>query len=345
MKRQNITNYSDFCSEIVKSTLAPNKMQEMFCAYDEKDVALVLTRFSKEEREELFRACPLSVMAQIFKHITDDAKYFELLSFVQKVLLIFEMDTGMVERLVNDLSNDERNEIVQWIVLWRSVLRMDANDKDDTTSKNIVEISDNKSFECTVGVMPNDLNEGIFHGLIKRVPWLCVLLALGFGVSATVGIFESVVAKLPIIMCFQSMILDMAGNVGTQSLAVTIRALVQMEGKQKLKLVWKELCLGMLNGGILGILSALGVGAYMCLKGNELRFAFAVSGCLGVAMLVAMTISSLFGTLIPMLFKRIGVDPAVASGPLITTINDLIAVISYYGLAWLVLIEIMGLGA
>ena len=69
--------------------------------------------------------------------------------------------------------------------------------------------------------------------------------------------------------------------------------------------------------------------------------AFLISGCVGVSLMVAMVISSLVGTLIPIFFHKIKIDPAVASGPLITTVNDLVAVVTYYGLAWLFLIQIM----
>lgn len=191
-----------------------------------------------------------------------------------------------------------------------------------------------------------DLCESVAQSVKKRMPWLCILLALGLGVSAAVGAFESVVARLPIIMCFQSLILDMAGNVGTQSLAVAIRVLMdrQLERGRKAELVWKEARVGLINGGLLGLLSFAAIGAYLFLKGNPLPFSFAVSACLGVAMVLAMLISALSGTLIPLFFKRVGVDPAVASGPLITTVNDLVAVVAYYGLAWLILIQGMGLG-
>ena len=70
----------------------------------------------------------------------------------------------------------------------------------------------------------------------------------------------------------------------------------------------------------------------------------AVSGCIGASLLLAMLISSAVGTLIPLFFKKIKVDPAVASGPLITTINDLVAVVTYYGLSWIFLINVMQLG-
>ena len=190
-----------------------------------------------------------------------------------------------------------------------------------------------------------DLGEPIRRSVRKRLPWLGILLLMGLGVSATVGLFESIVAQLPVIMCFQSLILDMAGNVGTQSLAVAIRVLVdgQLTGRQKAFLVFKEARVGIFNGLIMGILSFAAIGGYLCLTGNAPAFAFAVSGCLGLAMLSAMFISSLSGTVIPLFFRRIGIDPAVASGPLITTVNDLVAVISYYGLAWLILINLLHL--
>ena len=117
----------------------------------------------------------------------------------------------------------------------------------------------------------------------------------------------------------------------------------QLAGKQKIALILKESRVGLTNGVILGALSFLVIGGYLVLKGNALTFSFAVSGCLGAAMVLAMVVSSLSGTIIPIFFQRIGVDPAVASGPLITTVNDLVAVISYYGLSWIILINILQL--
>ena len=191
-----------------------------------------------------------------------------------------------------------------------------------------------------------DLKEPLKESMKKRMPWLIILLGLGMLVSSVVGAFETVVAALPIIMCFQSLILDMAGNVGTQSLAVTIRVLMDesLTGRQKLHLVWKEMKVGLCNGALLGLLAFLVVGLYIWLiKGKSLLFAYAVSGCIGASLLLAMLISSAVGTCIPLFFKKIHVDPAVASGPLITTVNDLVAVITYYGLSWLLLLQLLGL--
>ena len=189
-----------------------------------------------------------------------------------------------------------------------------------------------------------DLKEPVFKSISKRLPWLVVLFGLGLFVSSIVGLFEKVVSSLTLIVSFQSLILGMAGNVGTQSLAVTIRMLMDenLTGKQKFHLITKEARVGLCNGLILGILSFLLIGSYLyLLKGETLTIALSVALCTGIALLVAMFLSSIFGTAVPILFKKLKIDPAVASGPFITTINDLVAVITYYGLAWILLINFL----
>ena len=218
------------------------------------------------------------------------------------------------------------------------------------TAQDIVEVVDDEmgdDYAKLAGLTAEEvLKEPLFESMKNRMPWLIVLLGLGMVVSSVVGMFEKVVTCLPIIMCFQSLILDMAGNVGTQSLAVTIRVLMDetLTGRQKAELVLKEMRIGLCNGGLLGILSFVLIGLYIFLfKGKTLVFAYAVSGCIGLSLLVAMLVSSAVGTCIPLFFKKVGVDPAVASGPLITTMNDLVAVITYYGMSWIFLIEMFHL--
>ena len=158
---------------------------------------------------------------------------------------------------------------------------------------------------------------------------------------------KKVVASLTLIVAFQSLILDMAGNVGTQSLAVTIRVLTDehLTFKQKCHLVIKETRVGFFNGALLGGVSFLLIGIYlMVFKSKDALFAFSVSGCIGLSLLLAMIISATVGTLIPLFFKKINIDPAVASGPLITTVNDLVAVVTYYGTSWILLLNVLHLG-
>lgn len=218
------------------------------------------------------------------------------------------------------------------------------------TAQDIVEVVDEElgeDYAKLAGLTEEeDLQEPLLMSIRKRIPWLLVLLILGMGVSGVVGLFEGVVDALPLLVGFQSLILGMAGNVGTQSLAVTIRVLMDddLTGVQQAKLVLKEARIGLLNGLILGALSFVLIGLYLwLLQGRGAALAFAVSGCLGIALTLAMMVSGITGTATPILFRKLGVDPAVASGPLITTVNDLVAVVTYYGLAWLLLIQTLNL--
>ena len=218
------------------------------------------------------------------------------------------------------------------------------------TSQSIIEVVDDEMGEDYARLAgltaEEDLKEPLIQSMRKRLPWLIILLFLGMLVSSVVGTFEAVVSQLTLIMAFQSLILDMAGNVGTQSLAVTIRVLMDetLTAGQKAGLVLKEIRVGLCNGMILGTFSFCLVGLYIhFFKARTFAFSYAVSGCIGLSLLLAMVFSSAVGTLIPLFFKKINVDPAVASGPLITTVNDLVAVVSYYGLSWILLINVMHL--
>lgn len=218
------------------------------------------------------------------------------------------------------------------------------------TAQSIIEVVDDEMGEDYAKLAgltaEEDLQEPLTQSMKKRLPWLLILLGLGMLVSSIVGVFEQVISQLTLIMAFQSLILDMAGNVGTQSLAVTIRVLMDenLTFSQKGHLVLKEMRVGLCNGVLLGTISFVLVGLYIWLvKQRTLLFAYAVSGCIGLSLMLAMLISSAVGTMIPLFFKKIKVDPAVASGPLITTVNDLVAVVTYYGLSWVLLLNVLKL--
>lgn len=190
------------------------------------------------------------------------------------------------------------------------------------TAQNIIEASDDEMGEdyAKLGGLSaeEDLNEPVLQSVKKRLPWLLVLLGLG-----------------------------MAGNVGTQSLAVTIRVLTDggLTAKHKLRLVSKEMRVGLLNGTLIGVLSFIAVGLYIFFfKGKGLVYSFAMSGCIGISLILAIIVSSAVGTLTPLFFKKIKIDPAVASGPMITTLNDLVAVVAYYGTSWIFLLNVLKLG-
>lgn len=216
------------------------------------------------------------------------------------------------------------------------------------TSQDIIEVVDeemNDDYAKLAGLTEEEEHdETLLQSMKKRLPWLILLFLLGLFVSSVVGLFENVVKEISIIVCFQSLILGMAGNVGTQSLAVTIRSLMNenFDKSEKLKLIFKEIKIGFSNGLLLGIASFIFIGLYIwILNDYNILYSFSISGCVGTALMLSMGISSLVGTFVPIFLSNIKIDPAIASGPLITTVNDLVAVISYYGLAWILLLNIL----
>ncbi len=213
------------------------------------------------------------------------------------------------------------------------------------TSQDIIEAVDDEMGEDYAKLAgltaEEDLDEKLGESIKKRMPWLILLLGLALLTSSVVGIFDQVVSAMAILVVFQSLILDMAGNVGTQSLAVTIRVLMDedVSGREKAGFVFKEMRIGGTNGLILGVFAIIFVALYLhAMKGYVWAAAFQISAIVGFSLFIAMIVASFIGTIIPMFFHKIKVDPAVASGPLITTVNDLVAVVTYYGLAGILLV-------
>ena len=365
---------------LLRSHKTDKEILEVLSDYHENDIADMLAGMNEKERKRLYRLLGTQRTAEIFAYLDEPQAYFDELSVEQAARVVSLMDSDDAVDLLENLEEEDKKDLItaregmnlESIIAHSYPYVLDHEKIDDCidtikdyaedsipvlskdkhilgviTSDDIVEMVDNEMGEDYAKLAgltaEEDLKETTLQSMKKRMPWLIILLFLGMIVSSVVGIFENVVAALPIVICFQSLVLDMAGNVGTQSLAVTIRVLMDenLSGKQKLLLVVKEVRIGLVNGGLLGIMALVFLGIYVHLfKGYTWLGAFAVSGCVGVSLLVAMAISSLVGTVIPMFFHKIKIDPAVASGPLITTVNDLVAVVTYYGLAFLFLIEL-----
>ena len=183
-----------------------------------------------------------------------------------------------------------------------------------------------------------------FKDVIKsRLLWLIILLALSFIVSSVMDGFSQIIASITPLVFFQSLILDMGGNAGTQSLATTVVEISgnELDSKKKVgKHLWKELRAGLINSVILGLAAFLLSFVFILARGISVEGISSVSLSLviGLAMACALIISNFIGSLIPIILYKVHIDPAVASGPFITTLNDIISVSIYYTLAYLILI-------
>ncbi|SDB55659.1 magnesium transporter [Ruminococcaceae bacterium FB2012] len=319
------------CIVIRENLSVKEAMNELVRQAEDNDN--ISTIFVTDENEEFFGAIDLKDLITA----RSSAKLTDLIATSFPYVYAQESIDDCIEKL-KDYSEDsipvlDNNSRLLGVITARSVIEV----VDDEMGEDYARLAGLTAEE--------DLNEPLRESMKKRLPWLLILLGLGMLVSSVVGVFEQVIAQLTIIMAFQSLILDMAGNVGTQSLAVTIRVLMDenLTFRQKAHLVTKEMRVGLFNGILLGSVSFLFVGLYIhFFKQKALGFSFAVSGCIGISLILAMLISSAVGTLIPLFFKKIKVDPAVASGPLITTVNDLVAVVTYYGLSGFLLIGVFG---
>ena len=248
--------------------------------------------------------------------------------------------TELIEECINDLKDASLD------------LYPVLNEKDELigviTQDDLVEVVEDELTEDYAKLAglneAEEIDEPVFKSVKKRIVWLVCLLILGMFISLVVSQFETVIDGIPMIVFFQSVVLGMSGNAGTQSLAVTIRGLMDedLSRKKIAKMVFKEVRVGLTNGLILSIISFGAVSLFLYVRntpilGEALRIndLLLIAGCVSGALIPAFVLSSFIGCIVPIIFKKIKIDPAVASGPLITTLNDIVGIVSYYGLAML----------
>ena len=338
---------------------------QLICSYDEDQMgSMMTTNFIQINRNLTIKQAMKSLVAQAEDndnistiYVTDEDGIFygaidlkDLIVAREYVPLEELISTSYPYVLANETITDNLERLKDYAEDSIPVLDQEHRIIGVITSQDLVEAVDDEigeDYAQLAGLTTEeDLGETVTQSMKKRLPWLLILLGLGLVVSTVTGMFEQVLTQLTLIVFFQSTILGMSGNAGTQSLAVTIRVLMDEEltGKERLMLVWKELRVGLCDGLLMGCVSFLCIGLYILfVKGKTPLYAFSVSGCVGMALMVAMTISGLVGTVIPVFFHKINVDPAVASGPLISTVSDLVAVVTYYGLAWVLLLNVIGI--
>lgn len=170
-------------------------------------------------------------------------------------------------------------------------------------------------------------NENAFISAKKRLPWLIILLFLGMFTASLIGRFEETLDKVAVLAIFIPLIAGMAGNTGTQALAVAVRGLATGEyGKQgKFKLILREAATGLITGTVCGVAITLVIYLW---QGD-----FFLGLLVGISIMATLVVATLAGSLVPLIMDRLNIDPAVASGPFITTINDIISILIYFGMA------------
>ncbi|MBB6453064.1 magnesium transporter [Salirhabdus euzebyi] len=187
------------------------------------------------------------------------------------------------------------------------------------------EASEDYSKFAAVADMEKDLNA--FSAAKKRLPWLIILLFLGMLTASLIGRFEDTINQVALLAVFIPLIAGMAGNTGTQSLAIAVRGIAtgEIEKEGKVKLLIREAGTGLITGTCCGFLITIIIYLW---KGH-----FFLGLLVGISIMFTLIVATVAGAIIPLLMHKMKVDPAVASGPFITTINDLISVLIYFGMA------------
>ena len=150
---------------------------------------------------------------------------------------------------------------------------------------------------------------------------------LGMITATILGGFEDTLSQVALLAAFIPIISGMSGNSGTQSLAVSVRNISNgdIKEKSKLKIALKEAGSGLITGFVCAVILFL----IIVIIYRQPFLALIV----GASLTIAMTVGTLVGSMIPILMNKIHIDPAVASGPFITTINDIVSMLIYFGLA------------
>jgi magnesium transporter len=206
------------------------------------------------------------------------------------------------------------------------------------TVDDAIDVIDEESAEDYSGLAGVDIDEqqdNPWQAALKRLPWLITLLLLGMSTATLVSHYERLVSEASILAVFISSITGTAGNAGTQSLAVAVRRLA--DPKADRRSIWKIILTEILTGILIGVITGVAIMLIVGWWQKNIILGLVI----GLAMFAAIIVANLAGSLIPLLMSKIGVDPAVASGPFISTLSDLTSVLIYFNIAQIFLKFIM----
>jgi magnesium transporter len=172
-----------------------------------------------------------------------------------------------------------------------------------------------------------DLTVTAFEAARKRMPWLALLLVIGIFSGGIISRYEKTLEAVVVLAIFIPVIADMAGNTGTQSLAIVVRGLTtgQFTGPDAWQLIKREAAVGVL----VGVANGLFISIIVTIWQKNIVLGFVI----GLTLLITLFFSTLAGTIVPLIMAKLRIDPAVASGPFITTINDILGLTIYFSTA------------
>ncbi|MDK9842481.1 MAG: magnesium transporter [Staphylococcus equorum] len=300
-------------------------------------ISLKATMPVKEAMMHVKEQAPDAETIYVIFTVNDNKQLAGVLSL--RDLIVAENDSYiediMSERVISANAADDQEDVAQKMRDY-DFIAMPVVDYQDhllgiITIDDILDVMDEEASEDysrLAGVSDVDAtNDSIIKTARKRLPWLIILTFLGMITATILGSFEDTLSQVALLAAFIPIISGMSGNSGTQSLAVSVRNISTGEiyEQSKFKVALRETGSGFLSGLICSILLFLII---IILYGQPI-----LAVIVGASLTIAMTVGTLVGSMIPLVMDKLKIDPAVASGPFITTINDIVSMLIYFGLA------------
>ena len=178
----------------------------------------------------------------------------------------------------------------------------------------------------------SSLSDRIWDTTRGRFIWLFINLLTAIFASFVISLFQEELEAMVALAVLMPIVASMGGNAGTQSMTVAVRALATREltGKNARRVLWREVVVGVLNGGAFGIIMSLVVAFWFGVP--------MLAAVIAMAMMLTLAAAAFAGIVLPLALERMGVDPALASGPFVTTVTDVVGFFAFLGLASLVLL-------
>lgn len=336
-----MTKYVEELIEIIRAGLSREDLVDWLFDYHDNDIADALELLTPEERKRLYSALGAERVAEIFAYLDDGDVYLKELSLKQQAKVISEMDSDDAVDILEEADDDTKCKIQGMLDKEASedvqlLLSYDEDEIGSYMTTNFILIHNDLTVreamrELVKQAGEND-NISTIYVVDRAEQYYGAIELQDLIIAREHTELEDLISRsYPYVMDHEkiSECIEKIKDYAEEDLNETTRESIRK------RLPWLV---------ILTVMALLFLGAYIHLfKGFSLGYSMMISACVGVSLVGAMVVSSLVGTLMPIFFKKVGVDPAVASGPLITTINDLVAIVVYYGLVAVVLIDIIHL--
>ncbi len=308
--------------------------------------------FTVKDSLEIIRSVGVNKETIYTCYVTDDKNH--LIGIVTaKDLLLSDLDKSIDEIMEENVIYVNTLEDTEQVVLMfgkYDFLALPVVDKENRLvgiitvddAFDVMQEETEEDFSKISAITPNDteyLKTSVFRLWASRIPWLMILMISATFTGMIISKFENALSVLPILTAFIPMLMGTGGNAGSQASVTVIRGLSlgQIEFKDFLKVLWKECRVSLLCGVVLAIASILKVMLVDNLLMNNPEVTIFVAIVVGLTLLATIVSAKLIGCALPLIAKKIGLDPAVMASPLITTLIDTVSLLVYFYFATVIL--------